>query len=144
MPHDVGKRVVGEETSTRVGNHAHECGREAAEEIAEAMSHSDFLGHRRSNSTNRVRRVVLHRRGMLVINFPTYTAQRRVLGRLARLEGEAYADDFERVGEKDRDHACEGAGHEAADGRLVVAAVDHVGANLLVSQEFYTRVGENA
>ena len=63
---------------------------------------------------------------------------------MLRLEGEAHADQLERVRAEDAGDAGEAAGEEAPDGRLVVGTVDDDGADLLVGEELDGGVGEDA
>jgi hypothetical protein len=80
---------------------------------------------------------------MLVVDLPTNAHEARV-GVMLGLEGEAYADDLEGVGEEDRGDAGEGTADEAAEGCLLRTVPDEDSTDLLISQELDSRVGEDA
>lgn len=58
------------------------------------------------------------------------------------LEGQPYADNFERVGEADGDGASQAATEKSANGSLFVFIRDDDSADLLISEELDTGVGK--
>lgn len=143
MAHEVAHRVVDKKGCAGVGNHAEERGREAAEEVGEARVRRDLVDDVGCCCCNGIAWMVGHWRWLLGVDFLDNGAQAAfMIG--ARLKGEAYSNDFQRVCEEYGHHASQTAAEEAPAGRFLGLVLDHARADLLVGEELDAGVGEDA
>lgn len=140
---EIADGVVREEGRAGIGNHAEQGGREAAEEVGEAGLRDALFHDRCGGRGERVRGVVRRRCALLVVDLCAYAPQRAALLR-GRLERQAHAYHFQGIGEEDGEHACETAAEEAPGGGLVGLGAYEDGADLVVGEELYAGVGEDA
>lgn len=140
--------VVGEEGHAGVGEHAGQGDGEAAVKVYEAALGGRDLGDgvRDGSCQGRGRYGGVGFRdgvGVFVVDLAADAGQ-GAPGIVFGLKGQAYADDFERVGEEDARDTGEGAGYEAAEGGFVLSRGNDDGAVLLVGDELGGGVGEDA
>lgn len=140
---DIGHGVVREEGSACIGYHAQEGGREAAEEVCQSCLRDALLHDRGRRGAQGVRRIVHRGCSMLVVNqFADASERTFFLPRCFKRQPDS--DDFEGVCEEYRYHACETAAYEPPSGSLVGVCRNENGADLVVGEEFYACVGEDA
>jgi len=137
---EVAGRVVREEGHARVGEHAEEGRGEAAVEVDEAGARGDggYSLREWGGGCGVGLRV-----GLFVVDLLADPDEAGAVVAL-RLEGEAHADHFQRVGEEDRGDARQRAAYEPPERGLVPVVGDHDGADLFVGEEFYAGVGEDS
>lgn len=143
VAHNVRDGIVGQERGARIRHHAEQGRRESTEEVAQARLRGDFLDDMRGRGGDCVGRVMRRRPWRLGVYLAHDAGEAAALRGLC-FECKTHADDFEGICAEYTNHASQTAADEAAARGFLGFTLDYACADLLVCEEFDTRIREDA